>query len=65
MQINLRNHQIPPKDLFIEVHVLGDVGEIITQNGPVLLQKGSRVLIRRTDCEPLIREGLLEHVTHR
>uniref|UniRef100_A0A0A9YMJ1 DNA replication complex GINS protein PSF1 n=1 Tax=Lygus hesperus TaxID=30085 RepID=A0A0A9YMJ1_LYGHE len=64
MELNLRNYQIPPKDLYIEVHVLGDVGEIVTQSGPMLLQKGSRVLIRRSDCESLIKEGLLQHVTH-
>eukprot|EP01098_Paradermamoeba_levis_P012887 TRINITY_DN5741_c0_g1_i1.p1 TRINITY_DN5741_c0_g1~~TRINITY_DN5741_c0_g1_i1.p1 ORF type:complete len:209 (-),score=47.72 TRINITY_DN5741_c0_g1_i1:105-686(-) len=52
----------PPKDLFIEVRALTDVGEIMTENGVLNLQKNSTYFLRRNDVEHHIRLGLLEHV---
>eukprot|EP00039_Didymoeca_costata_P015117 m.252775 g.252775 ORF g.252775 m.252775 type:complete len:196 (+) comp16157_c0_seq9:149-736(+) len=52
----------PPKDLFIEVRCLEDVGEIMTENGAIMLEKDTQHFLRRSDIEPLIRQGILKHV---
>lgn len=52
----------PPKDLFIEVRVLRDAGEISTEYGILNLVKGNQLHVRRTDVESLIRAGYLQHV---
>ena len=53
----------PPKELFIEIRVLENCGEILTENGVVNMVQGSRACLRRTDVEHLIRQGKVEHVT--
>lgn len=53
----------PPKHLNLEVHVLRDYGEIMTPSGSVTLTKGDRLLLRRTDVEHLIRQGVVEETT--
>jgi GINS complex subunit 1 len=54
----------PPKELQIEVKVLQDFGTIVTESGATItLKKDTRLFLRRTDAEPLIRQGILEHVT--
>lgn len=50
----------PPKDLFVEVRVLKDYGEIVTDKGTVNLKKNTVHYLRRTDVELLIRQGVLE-----
>lgn len=52
----------PPKDLYIEVRVIADCGAVMTEFGPVTLKPGTAHFLRRSDVEPLIRQGLLEHV---
>jgi GINS complex subunit 1 len=53
----------PPKELFIQVRVVKNSGEIMTDNGPVDLREvGSSHFLRRADVEHLIRNGSLEHV---
>lgn len=52
----------PPKDLYIEVRVLADCGSVETDAGPVTLKPGTAHFLKRADVEPLIRQGLLEHV---
>lgn len=52
----------PPKELFIMVRVLQGVGEIMTENGTIMLEKDSQHFLRRSDVEPLIRQGILEHI---
>lgn len=49
----------PPKDLYIEVRALRDVGEIQTEAGTVQLDRDTVHLLRRTDAEMLIRQGAL------
>lgn len=56
--------QQPPKDLFVEVRVLRDCGEIMTENGLVNLEANSTHFLRRVDVEQLIRQGLLEQIKH-
>ena len=51
----------PPKDLFIEVRVLKDLGEIGLSNGSfVRLDRGTTHFLKRTDVDPLIRQGLVK-----
>jgi hypothetical protein len=37
----------PPKDLLIEIRVLQSCGTIMTENGPISLDKGSTNFLRR------------------
>ncbi len=50
----------PPKHLYIEVRVLQDYGDVVTASGSVTLKKGERLLLKRSDIEHLIRQGVLE-----
>ena len=50
----------PPQDLMVEIRVLQNCGEIITENGPVSLDGGSTHYLRRSDVEHLIRHGKVE-----
>ncbi|KAJ1865149.1 DNA replication protein psf1 [Coemansia sp. RSA 2703] len=57
------NGELPPRDLFIEVRVVKDCGEIVTENGVVNLQAGSQHYLHRSDIEHLITIGYLEHIS--
>lgn len=65
MDIDLTADLQPPKNLFLEVRVLRDCGEISTFSGTVVLKKGEYLLMRRTDAEPLIRQGMCEETGRR
>lgn len=61
--IDLTQYRTPPKSLYIEVRVLQDYGELETEDGTVIqLKKGSQHHLLRSQCEQLIRQGILEHV---
>jgi GINS complex subunit 1 len=56
---------VPPKDLLIQVRVLKDCGEIMTETGAITLEKGTTHSLRRRDIEQLVRQGYLEeHQQH-
>ncbi|EEB05850.1 GINS complex subunit Psf1 [Schizosaccharomyces japonicus yFS275] len=57
--VDLTGSTVPPKDLFIDVRVLEDVGEIETEYGTINLTKNSQLHVRTTDVERLIRQGYL------
>jgi GINS complex subunit 1 len=62
--INLTTHIKPPKSLYIEVKCLTDHGKLELEDGlVVLLQKDSIHYLPRSECEQLIRQGILEHIT--
>ncbi|KAF8562530.1 hypothetical protein P879_12030 [Paragonimus westermani] len=62
--LDLTQSQIPPKSLFPEVGCLVDFGEFETEDGSILqLTKDSHHLMSRADCELLIRQRVLEHIT--
>lgn len=52
----------PPRDLFVQVRVLQELGEVELPSGPVTLSKDHILLLRRTDVESFVRQGLLEEV---
>ena len=61
MDLTLYRH--PPKGLYVEVRCIVDHGELETEDGTVVqLKKGSQHLLLRSQCEHLIRQGVLEHV---
>ncbi|RHY14553.1 hypothetical protein DYB37_000322 [Aphanomyces astaci] len=63
-QLDLSADLQPPKDLYIQVRVVKDCGEIYTENGPVQLHANSTHFLRRADVESLIRQGLLMQIKH-
>jgi len=54
--------QQPPKNLYIEVRVLEDCGEILTESGSINLERNTTHFLRRSDVEHLVRQGMLEEV---
>ena len=61
--IDLTTDQSPPKSLYVEVRCLQDYGELETDDGSIIiLKKNTQHFLPRNQCEPLIRQGILEHV---
>ena len=60
--VDLTSDLQPPKELFVQVRVLRDCGDIYTDDGTVSLKAQTTHHLRRLDAEPLIRKGLVEHV---
>lgn len=52
----------PPKELHVEVRVLSDCGEIMTDHGSVKLDRGTTHLLRRSDVEHLVLHGQLQEL---
>ncbi len=57
--IDLTGSLEPPRDLFIDVRVLKDAGEIQTEYGTINLTKNSQFYVRQGDVERLIQQGFL------
>ncbi|CAI8043621.1 DNA replication complex GINS protein PSF1 [Geodia barretti] len=61
--LDLTQHLQPPKSLLVEVRCLEDYGEFEMEDGTVvLLHKNTQHYLPRSQCEPLIRQGVLEHI---
>eukprot|EP00611_Tribonema_gayanum_P001499 TRINITY_DN11104_c0_g1_i1.p1 TRINITY_DN11104_c0_g1~~TRINITY_DN11104_c0_g1_i1.p1 ORF type:complete len:198 (-),score=51.31 TRINITY_DN11104_c0_g1_i1:34-627(-) len=52
----------PPRELYVEVRSLTDDMDVFTDSGLVRLKKGARYLLRHTDVEHLVRQGMLEQI---
>lgn len=52
----------PPKELYIQVRVLKDAGEIETEFGSMDFRTGQQFFVRRPDVERLLVQGFLEEV---
>ncbi|KAF1953315.1 DNA replication complex GINS protein PSF1 [Byssothecium circinans] len=61
--IDLTGSLEPPKDLFIDVRVLKDAGEIQTEYGAITLTKNSQFYVRQGDVERLIQQGYLQRLS--
>lgn len=62
--ISLTEYTNPPKSLFIEVRCLVDYGKFELDDGEVItLKKNSQHYLPRTQCEPLVRQGVLQHIS--
>jgi len=55
--IDLMGSLEPPKEILIEIRVLRDCGEIMTESGPIRLETGSQLYVRKTDVSQLIVSG--------
>ncbi len=54
----------PLKSLYVEVRCVQDYGEMETDEGDVIvLKRDTQHFLPRALCEPLIRQGVLKHVT--
>ncbi|EON67395.1 DNA replication complex GINS protein PSF1 [Coniosporium apollinis CBS 100218] len=60
--IDLTGSLEPPRDLFIDVRVLRDAGEIQTEYGAINLTKNSQFYVRQGDVERLIAQGYLQRL---
>lgn len=61
--IDLTSYTKPPKSLYIEVRCLSDYGRYELDSGEVVLLKiNSQHYLPRSECEPLIRRGILQHI---
>lgn len=61
--LDLTQHMQPPKSLYIEVRCLEDYGEFETEDGVVIqLKLNSQHYLLRSQCEHLIKQGILEHI---
>ncbi|KAL9126480.1 MAG: hypothetical protein Q9217_004479 [Psora testacea] len=58
--IDLTGSLEPPRDLFIDVRVLKDAGEIQTEYGAITLTKNSQFYVKQGDVEHLIAQGYLQ-----
>ncbi|EYE92740.1 DNA replication protein PSF1 [Aspergillus ruber CBS 135680] len=61
--VDLTGSLEPPQDLFIDVRVLKDAGEIQTEYGVINLTKNSQLYVRQGDVERLIAQGFLERLS--
>ena len=61
--LDLTQYTQPPKSLYIEVRSLQDYGDFETEEGVVVqLKKNSQHYLLRSQCEHLIKQGILEHI---
>ncbi|MCJ1380496.1 DNA replication protein psf1 [Xylographa soralifera] len=61
--IDLTGSLEPPRDLFIDVRVLRDAGDIQTEYGAITLTKNSQFYVRHGDVERLIAQGFLQKLS--
>ena len=48
-----------------QVRALEDVGPLMTDDGgSLVMRKGTSRYMKRADAEPLIRQGVLDHIVH-
>jgi GINS complex subunit 1 len=57
--IDLTGSLVPPKDIFVDIRALKDVGEIQTEYGSLNLMKNSQHFVRYADVQGLIQQGLV------
>ena len=62
VDIDLSGSLVPPSDVFIDVRVLKDAGEIQTEYGVFNLIKDSQFFVRQSDVERLIQQGYLQKI---
>jgi GINS complex subunit 1 len=60
--LDLTRNMQPPKSVRIQVKVKEDFGELMTESGVMKLQRNNILFMRRDEVEPLIHQGVLEHV---
>ncbi|MDI1490666.1 MAG: DNA replication protein psf1 [Ramalina farinacea] len=61
--IDLTGSLEPPQDLFVDVRVLKDAGEVQTEYGAITLTKNSQFFVKQGDVERLIAQGYLQKLS--
>ena len=61
--IDLTGSLQPPKEIFVDIRVLRDAGEIQTEYGSLNLTKNSQFFVRKGDVESLILQGYVQVLT--
>ncbi|KAM0953468.1 putative GINS complex, subunit Psf1, GINS subunit, domain A protein [Dioscorea sansibarensis] len=60
LDLDLTVDMVPPKDPYIQVRVLDDIGEVCLGDMEISLTRHSVHSLRRTDAEQFISQGLME-----
>ena len=61
--LDLTTDMTPPKELFVEVRIKKDYGNItLPESGDVLLQKNTTHMLRRSEVDHLIKQGIAAEV---
>lgn len=60
LDLDLTLDMVPPKDPYVRVRVLSDIGEVCLDDHEISLTQNSLHFIKRTDAEPFISQGLME-----
>ncbi|XP_059641946.1 uncharacterized protein LOC132283920 [Cornus florida] len=63
MDLDLALDMVPPKDPYIKVRVLDDIGHVALSDQNAVLTRYAILFLRRTDAEPYISQGLMEELT--
>lgn len=63
LDLDLGVDMVPPKDPYIKVRVLDDIGNVVLSDQLANLARHAILFIRRTDAEQYISQGLMEELT--
>ncbi|KAH6925546.1 hypothetical protein HPB50_006894 [Hyalomma asiaticum] len=62
--LDLSRYRSPPKSLYVQVRCVQDYGDFETEDGTcIVLAKDTTHFLERSQCEKLIHQGIVEHVT--
>uniref|UniRef100_A0A7N0UZ47 GINS subunit domain-containing protein n=1 Tax=Kalanchoe fedtschenkoi TaxID=63787 RepID=A0A7N0UZ47_KALFE len=64
MELDLTVDFVPPKDPYIQVRVLDDIGDVLLSDKSANLAPHSIHFLKRTDAEPFIAQGLMEELAN-
>lgn len=59
-EVDLTGSLDPPKEIYVEVRVLQDAGEVQTEYGVFNLTKDSQFFVRQADVQRLIQQGFVQ-----
>ncbi|PIN10133.1 putative alpha-helical protein, potentially involved in replication/repair [Handroanthus impetiginosus] len=63
VDLHLTVDMVPPKDPYIKVRVLDDIGEVVLSDQVANLARHAIMFLRRTDAEQYITQGQMEELT--
>ncbi|KAF8396826.1 hypothetical protein HHK36_018459 [Tetracentron sinense] len=63
LELDLTVDMVPPKDPYIQVRVLDDIGDVLLSDQSPNLARHSMHFLKRTDAEQFISQGLMEELT--
>ncbi|KAM7480369.1 hypothetical protein LguiA_028582 [Lonicera macranthoides] len=63
LDLDLAVDMVPPKDPYIKVRVLDEIGNVVLSDQLANLARHAILFLRRTDAEQYISQGLMEELT--